>query len=100
MRFREYAISVSKILEHNGVFVSVDRRSEKIGYKIREARMEKIPYLLIVGADEEAGKTVSVRKRGDEGDLGTWDLENFVEQLTDEIRNKSLSQISKVSKRE
>ena len=57
-------------LKKNGIDATVDSRSEKIGYKIREARLEKIPYMLVVGANEEAEGTVSVRRRGEDGDLG------------------------------
>lgn len=68
-KYGDYANEVQKQLKANGIRSSVDNRSEKIGYKIREARLEKVPYMLVVGAKEEEDKVVSVRSRylGDEG---------------------------------
>ena len=71
----------------------MDERAEKIGKKIREARLEKIPYLLVVGANEEESKTVSVRKRGEDGDLGSIELNTFISKICEEIRTKSLEQM-------
>ena len=70
-----------------------NKRAEKIGKKIREARLEKIPYLLVVGANEEESKTVSVRKRGEDGDLGSMELNTFISKICEEIRTKSLEQM-------
>ena len=68
-KYEAYAKKVEAELKKNGVYVSVDARSEKIGYKIRESRLAKVPYMLVVGEKEEADGTVSVRSRfaGDEG---------------------------------
>ena len=76
-------------LKAAGVRVTVDDRSEKIGYKIREARYERIPYMVIAGDNEVEKGTVSVRKRG-AGDLGEMDGSAFMEMLLKEIREKTI----------
>ncbi len=68
------------------VRVEVDERAEKIGYKIREAQLQKIPYMLVVGDKEEESKEVGVRNRKD-GDLGAMKLEDFVSKINEEIKN-------------
>ena len=69
--------------------VTVDNRSEKIGFKIREARMDRLPYMLVVGQQEEADGTVSVRSRF-AGDEGVKPLDEFIAQITEEIRTKAI----------
>ena len=69
--------------------VTVDSRSEKIGYKIREARLGKLPYMLVVGQQEEADGTVSVRSRF-VGDEGVKPLAAFIDQICEEIRTKEI----------
>ncbi|MBE6015805.1 MAG: threonine--tRNA ligase [Lachnospiraceae bacterium] len=76
-KFIDYGKSVVDELTKKGFRCELDTRDEKIGYKIREAQLEKVPYMLIVGQKEEESKTVSVRKR-DEGDIGSMSLEEFV----------------------
>ena len=71
------------------VDVTVDNRSEKIGFKIREARMDRLPYMLVVGQQEEADGTVSVRSRF-AGDEGVKPLDEFIAQITEEIRTKAI----------
>ena len=88
-KYLDYAQSVFKELRKNGVDVQVDTRSEKIGYKIREARMEKIPYMLIVGAKEEEEGKVSVRSRF-AGDEGMKPLQEFIDMICEEIRTKAI----------
>ena len=88
-KYLDYAQSVFKELRKNGVDVQVDTRSEKIGYKIREARMEKIPYMLIVGAKEEEEGMVSVRSRF-AGDEGMKPLQEFIDMICEEIRTKAI----------
>ena len=88
-KYESYANEVAKELKKNGVLCSVDSRSEKIGYKIREARLEKLPYMLVVGQQEEADKTVSVRSRF-AGDEGVKPLQTFIDQITEEIRTKAI----------
>lgn len=83
----EYARKVKKILQASGVKVELDERNEKIGYKIRAARVRKIPYMLIVGTAEEANQSIAVRRIG-EGELGEWKLERCLEILQKEISNK------------
>ena len=85
----DYAESVQKKLDEAGIRVELDTRSEKIGYKIREARMDKLPYMLVVGADEEADGTVSVRSRF-EGNEGVKPLSDFIDQICKEIRTKEI----------
>ena len=83
-RFNEYAEGVSKVLENHDIRALVDDRSEKVGKKIRDAELEKIPYMLIVGESEAAEGTVSVRKQG-EGDVGGMTIEAFAERVRSEI---------------
>ena len=87
-KYMDYAEQVRVALRKADVKVEIDKRAEKIGYKIREARLEKIPYMLIVGANEEAEGTVSVRRRGEDGDLGAMPLDKFIADITEEIREK------------
>jgi len=82
----EYANKVKEALEEKDVRVEVDERAEKIGYKIREAQLQKVPYMLVVGDKEEASGEVGVRNRK-EGDLGAMKLEDFVSKIDSEIRN-------------
>ena len=88
-KYADYAKKVADELKHNDVDVTVDNRAEKIGYKIREARMDKLPYMLVVGADEEADGTVSVRSRF-EGNEGVKPLSDFIDQICKEIRTKEI----------
>jgi|TARA_B100000768_G_C11284311_1_gene380997 threonyl-tRNA synthetase len=83
-RFNEYAESVSKVLENHDIRALVDDRSEKVGKKIRDAELEKVPYMLILGESEANEGTVSVRKQG-EGDLGGMSIEAFTELIESEI---------------
>lgn len=88
-KYEAYAAEVEKELKKNKILCSVDNRSEKIGYKIREARLDKIPYMLVVGQQEEADKTVSVRSRF-AGDEGVKPLDTFIDQICKEIRTKEI----------
>ena len=91
-KYADYAEKVNKELKANGIRASVDNRSEKIGYKIREARLQKVPYLLVVGAKEEEENVVSVRSRylGDEGQKS---LDTFINDICKEIRTKEIRKI-------
>lgn len=91
-KYLDYAKSVEKELKKNGVLCAVDEKSEKIGYKIREARLAKIPYMLVVGEKEEAEGKVAVRSRylGDEGQK---DLSEFIDAICKEIRTKEIRKI-------
>ncbi len=86
-KHHDYAYEVKKLLEADNIRVEVDIRNEKIGYKIREAQMDKTPYMLVIGDKELEGRLVSVRSRKD-GDLGTITPEQFSEKISDEIKNK------------
>ncbi|MDE7271749.1 MAG: threonine--tRNA ligase [Lachnospiraceae bacterium] len=88
-KYEDYAQSVCKELKKAGIDATVDSRSEKIGFKIREARLDKLPYMLVVGQQEEADRTVSVRSRF-AGDEGAKSLESFIADITEEIRNKTI----------
>ncbi len=83
-RFNEYAERVSKVLENHDIRALVDDRSEKVGKKIRDAELEKVPYMLILGENEANEGTVSVRRQG-EGDLGGMSIEAFAEHIRSEI---------------
>ena len=83
----EYAHKIAKKYEEKGIRVEVDDRSEKTGYKIREAQLEKVPYMLIVGEKEVEENTVSIRSR-EEGDIGAKAVDEFMKDLLDEIENK------------
>lgn len=91
-KYGDYAEKVQAQLKTNGIRSSVDNRSEKIGYKIREARLQKVPYLLVVGAKEEEEQVVSVRSRylGDEGQKS---LDEFIAAICKEIRTKEIRKI-------
>ena len=84
----DYARSVAKTLQDQGVRVKLDLRNEKITYKIREHSLQKLPFILVVGDKEMAANVVSVRARGNK-DLGTMSLETFSEQLASSIANKA-----------
>ena len=88
----DYAKKVEKECKANGIQVTVDGRSEKIGYKIREARLNKVPYMLVVGAKEEEEGKVSVRSRY-LGDEGAKDLQVFIDDICKEIRTKEIRKI-------
>ena len=89
-KYIDYANKVLDTLKTFGVHGTVDNRSEKLGYKIREARLDKIPYMLVVGEKEQADGTVSVRKRGVEDALGAFPLNEFANRIATEINTKSL----------
>ena len=88
-KYDEYAEEIRKELARNDIDVTVDNRSEKIGFKIREARLSKVPYMLVVGAQEAEDKTVSVRSRY-AGDEGVKPLQAFIDQICKEIRTKEI----------
>ncbi|MGG0811546.1 threonine--tRNA ligase [Paenibacillus alvei] len=80
----DYAYQVKELLEQSGLRVQVDARNERLGFKIREAQKSKVPYMLIVGEQEQASRSVSVRKRG-EGDLGMQPIQQIAEWIEKEI---------------
>lgn len=87
-KYAKYGEKVQNALKEAGIRSEIDTRSEKIGYKIREAQTRKIPYMLVVGAKEEEEGLVSVRSRK-EGDLGQRDLDTFIKDVKEEIRIKA-----------
>lgn len=83
----ETANEIQDALLKAGLRVEVDTRNEKLGYKIREAQLEKVPYMFVIGENEKTTGTVAVRKRG-EGDLGSLSIADIVEKISTEIREK------------
>lgn len=88
-KYHDYAMQVVNELKDNGIKATVDERAEKIGYKIRETRLARVPYMLVVGAQEEEQKVVSVRSRF-QGDEGQKSLETFINEIAKEIRTKEI----------
>ena len=89
-RHLDYAYEIKKQLEEKGIRLEIDDRNEKIGYKIREARLQKVPYMLIIGDNEVETKTLSVRKRGENGDLGSMSVADYIARITEEIDTKAI----------
>ncbi|WNQ10196.1 threonine--tRNA ligase [Paenibacillus aurantius] len=86
--FEEYVSKVTEKLQEAGIRAEADQRNEKLGYKIREAQLEKIPYMLVVGENEVKAEAFSVRKRG-EGDIGVKSVEDTIALISEDIRSKS-----------
>ena len=82
----KYANTVKEQLEKEGIRVEVDDRNEKIGYKIRESQVQKVPYMLVVGEKEMEANTVGVRSRKD-GDVGAVEVDKFIKTILEEIKN-------------
>lgn len=87
-RHAEYAADIAHRLEQEGIRVEVDDRNERVGYKIREGEVEKVPYLLVIGDKEVSSAMVSVRKRG-VGDQGVCPLQEFMDSVKEEIEQKA-----------
>jgi len=85
-KYQKYAEKVSNVLENSEIRALIDSRSEKTGRKIRDAELKKIPYMLIVGENEEGEGTVSVRRHG-KGDQGKYTIEDFISLIEEEIKN-------------
>lgn len=97
-KYFDYAHKVEAELRKNGIDCSVDERSEKIGFKIREARLERVPYMLMVGAQEEDQGVVSVRSRY-KGDEGQRPLGEFIADVCEEIRTKEIRKVEAEEKK-
>ncbi|HHX55467.1 MAG TPA: threonine--tRNA ligase, partial [Clostridiales bacterium] len=91
-KFHDYGNKILEELKANGIRASVDERAEKIGYKIREARLERIPYQIIIGQKEEENNAISVRSRY-LGDEGSKDLDDFINDICKEVRTKVIREI-------
>lgn len=87
-KFQDYAEEIAKKFKEHYIDYEIDNRSEKIGYKIRQAQMEKVPYMLVVGEKEKENGTLSVRKRG-VGELGEMDADQFIAQVVEEIKTRA-----------
>ena len=83
----DYCQKILKELQNAGIRVKFDNRNEKIGYKIREAQMEKVPYMLVIGDKEKEENTVTIRSR-EKADVGTMKLEEFIEKIKEEVKVK------------
>ncbi|MCV2508912.1 MAG: His/Gly/Thr/Pro-type tRNA ligase C-terminal domain-containing protein, partial [Neisseriaceae bacterium] len=81
----DYCCELDKKLQNLGIRTVLDTRNEKIGFKIREQHLQKIPYIVIIGDKERENNTISVRHRSE--DLGSMPLDDFVVKLKDEIKN-------------
>ncbi|MBQ9421538.1 MAG: threonine--tRNA ligase [Lachnospiraceae bacterium] len=90
-KFMDYAQEVKAQIEEAGIRVAVDEHSEKLGWKIRQAQKEKVPYMLIVGEKDQAEKTVSVRSRAN-GDEGAYQLADFIARVKEDIKSKAMPQ--------
>jgi len=88
-RHHDYSAHVERKLKENGVRVEIDYRNEKIGYKIREAQLDRVPYMLVIGDKEVEGEAVALRSRK-EGDRGSIGLDAFIEMISNEIRSRAL----------
>lgn len=87
-KFLEYSNSVKEKLLGSGIRVEVDSRTEKIGYKIREARNERVPYIIVLGEKEQEGEYISLRSR-ENGDEGNMNLDDFIYRIKMEVANKN-----------
>ena len=85
----DYAEAVTKALDDAGFRVEFDRRNEKVGYKIREAQLQKIPYMVVLGDEEMNEQMITVRHRK-EGDLGKFSLDGFIKMLANEVKTKEI----------
>ena len=88
-KFSDYGRKVEKELLDHGIRAEGDYRPEKIGFKIREAQLDKVPYMLVIGDKEQTAGTVAVRSRG-EGDQGAVSMAELIERLQKEVREKRL----------
>jgi threonyl-tRNA synthetase len=99
-KFSDYGRKVEAELRGRGLRVSGDYRPEKVSYKVREAEVEKVPYMLVVGEKEQAAGTVAVRRHGNDrsrDDLGTMPVAELAERLGREVRDKTIHQVSRAS---
>ncbi|MDF2820648.1 MAG: threonyl-tRNA synthetase [Clostridiales bacterium] len=91
-KYHDYANEVRNTLRNKGIKVTIDERAEKTGYKIREARLDKVPYMVVVGQKEEEEGTISVRSRYN-GDEGSKSIEQFLSEILEEIATKEIKEI-------
>ena len=88
-KHHEYALNVQKDYRKENIRVEIDLRNEKIGYKIREAQLEKVPYMLIIGDKEMENDAIAIRSRK-EGDLGQMTVDSFINKIINEVNEKVL----------
>ena len=87
-KHHQYAGEILNVIRKSGIRAETDLRNEKVGYKIREAEVNKIPYMVILGDQEEENQTLSVRQKG-KGDLGKYKIDDFLRQLDEQIKSKN-----------
>lgn len=87
-KHHDYVLDLQKKFEEKGIRVEVDLRNEKVGYKIREAQLEKVPYMLVIGDKEVDSRSVAVRSRKD-GDQGSLSIDEFIDKVLDEVKRKA-----------
>ena len=85
-KFHDYSRKILKLLNNSDIRTLIDERAEKVGRKIRDAELQKVPFMLIIGEKEENEQNISVRKQG-EGDLGSMEVESFVKLIEKEVQN-------------
>ena len=90
-KFKDYAQKIADKLHEEGLRVHLDGRTEKVGYKIREAQVKKINYMLVIGEKEETSGKLSVRKRSGE-EIQDVDVDEFIASLKEEIKNKTITE--------
>ena len=88
-KHQDFANEIAEKLREQEVDVEIDARNEKIGYRIREAQLEKVPYMLGIGDKELENGAVAVRSRK-EGDLGAMSVEDFIKKITEEIKSRAI----------
>ncbi|MBD8497348.1 threonine--tRNA ligase [Paenibacillus arenosi] len=86
-QYTDYAFQVKQVLVNAGMRVDIDTRNERLGYRIREAQLEKTPYVLVLGEQEQQLNNVTIRERG-EGDIGAMGIQEFVQRLREEVQMK------------
>jgi threonyl-tRNA synthetase len=91
-QYNDYAKAIIKKLEEKNIRVEFDDRAEKIGYKIREARNERVPYIIIIGEKEQNTESISLRSRK-QGDEGFCSLDSFISRITEEIDSKAMDSL-------
>ena len=86
----DYGVELKAKLRAKRIRVELDDSNEKIGYKIRKAQLEKVPYMLVIGANEQENQVVTVRARKNGANLGEMTIDEFIERVQNEVENKAI----------
>ena len=86
----DYGVELKAKLRAKRIRVELDDSNEKIGYKIRKAQLEKVPYMLVIGANEQENQVVTVRARKNGANLGEMTIDEFIEKVQSEVENKTI----------